>query len=83
MQWVKDLALSLMQLRLLLWLGCEPLAQELPHAGGCGQKEPRIYRYHSGFEFTEERHISSHLILKDKPQEMVPLSRLRGGLAET
>ena len=36
---VKDLALSLQQLGLLLWCGFSPLAQKLPHAVGMGKKK--------------------------------------------
>ena len=38
-QQVKDLALSLLQLGLLLWHGFDPWPWELPHATGEAKKE--------------------------------------------
>ena len=38
-QWVKDLALSLLWLRSLLWRGFDSWPQELPHALGTAKKK--------------------------------------------
>ena len=40
-QWFKDLALSLLWLRLLLWYGFDPWPQEILHALGAAKKEKR------------------------------------------
>ena len=40
-QWIKDPALSLLQLRSLLVVGVQALVQELPHARGTAKKRKK------------------------------------------
>ena len=73
MQWVKDSALSLQWLRLLLWHGFHPWPWEHPHAVGRAKKEREEGReeegnigMQTGIQACFLFHASSLLLLEER-----------------